>query len=298
MGIIYHANFPYPADPFYLHNPVDNGGRMADYGVFSVPRVKLDGATSPTSYSSLQVNHDARMAIPTDLSLEITGEWDSGSRQVDVTVTASTTSALNGDYLLHIALTESEVYFEGLNGINWHEHTLRAMYPSYAGTPVTFTGDFPQTAAATASFVLPEGAPPHEYRAEFCQIVCFLQEVGASAAADEVHQAGAVRIEELSTTAVAELPGAPRLGRNYPNPFNPDTVIPIELDAAGDLFLSVLDVRGRELRVLHSGYLDSGRHELRWDGRDSRGRAMPSGVYLARASGAAGSSRQRLVLLK
>ncbi len=298
MGIIYHANFPYPVDPFYMHNPADNDGRIAHYNIFSVPRVKIDGQTSSTNYNSLQDKYDERKATSTDVTLDITGDWDPGTRQVDVTVTASTTSALNGDYLLHIALTESEVYFEGTNGIDWHEHTLRAMYPSYAGTPVTFSGGFPQTAMASASFTLPEGSAPHEYRPEHCQIVGFLQEVGATASADEVHQAGAVFLEDLGATAVAELPGALRLGRNYPNPFNPSTVIPVQLDEAGEIVMSVIDVSGREIRVLHEGHLDAGSHELRWDGRDTEGRVMPSGVYLARATGAAGSSTRRLVMLK
>lgn len=298
MGILYHANFPYPVDPFYIHNPADNGGRIAYYNVFSVPRVKVDGLASSTSYSSLQTNYDARKATPTDVSLEITGDWDPVTRAVSVNVTASTTSSLSGDYLLHIVLTESEVYFEGTNGIDWHEHTMRAMFPSHAGTPATFSGDFPQTASASASFTLPEGEPPHEYRPQFCKIVCFLQEAGVTASADEVHQSGAVHLEDLSSTGVAELPGAPRLGRNYPNPFNPSTVIPVHLDEAGEVSLTVVDVSGRVLRVLHRGRLEAGSHELHWDGRNAEGQVLASGVYLARATGAAGTSTQRLVLLK
>lgn len=296
---MYHANFPYPIDPFYMHNIPDNQGRIQWYPISSVPRVKIDGLASSTSYSSLQSNYDSRKATPTDVSLEITGSWDPGTRAVDVTVTASTTSALPGDFSLQIVLTESEVYYEGTNGIDWHEHTMRGMFPDHLGTPVTFSGEFPQTAQASASFTLPTGAPPHEYRPEFCQIVAFLQEEpSAAASAYEVQQAAAVHLEDLSETAVAELPAAPQVQRNYPNPFNPTTVIPIRLDEAGPVSLNVVDVRGRVLRVLHDGFLDAGSHELRWDGRDAAGNALPSGVYLARAAGATGSTSQRMVLLK
>ena len=70
----------------------------------------------------------------------------------------------------------------------------------------SFSGAFPQTAQASASFTLPTGAPPHEYIAENCQIVCFLQEAASTRAEDEVHQAAAAYVTDLGET------GAPALG--------------------------------------------------------------------------------------
>ncbi len=246
----------------------------------------------------MTTSYNNRLAVPTDLSLEITGSWDPQTRAVSVTATATTTSALTNDYVLHIVLTESEVYYEATNGIDWHEHTMRDALPSFAGSPVTFSGDFPQTAVVTADFTLPMGAPPHEYRPEFCKIVCFVQQVSTNSGFREVQQAAAVALTDLAQTPVAELAAAPSLGQPYPNPFNPETAIPVRLAAPGDVALRILDVAGRRLRTLQEGHLSAGSHQLHWDGRDDAGRPVGSGVYLAQLIHAGGRESRRLVLLK
>jgi len=88
------------------------------------------------------------------------------------------------------------------------------------------------------------------------------------------------------------------LGRPVPNPFNPRTVLPLRLATAQSVELSVLDVRGRVVRVLHSGPLSAGEHRFGWDGRDAQGRGVAAGVYLARVRGSGLLDHQRMVLLK
>ncbi len=75
-----------------------------------------------------------------------------------------------------------------------------------------------------------------------------------------------------------------RLAGNRPNPFNPRTEIAFSLDVAGPATVEVLDLRGRRVRTLWSGLLAAGDHHLAWDGLDEQGRAVASGVYLARLS--------------
>lgn len=78
-------------------------------------------------------------------------------------------------------------------------------------------------------------------------------------------------------------PVAFRLGSSYPNPFNPQTCIPLEVPAAGGtVTLQVYDVLGRPVRRLVRGALAPGRHALLWDGRDETGRGVAAGVYLYR----------------
>ena len=298
VAILWHTNFPYPIDPFYSHNIPDNQGRIDWYAINSVPRIKVDGITASNSYASMNTTYTSRLAVSTDLSIDITGSWDPQSRAVAVTATATTTSALTNEYVMHIVLTESEVYYEATNGIDWHEHTMRDALPSLAGTPVSFSGDFPQTAEVTANFTLPTGAPPHEYRPEFCEIVCFVQQVSTNSGYREVQQAAAVALTDLAQTPVAELPVAPSLGQPYPNPFNPETAIPVLLGEPGNVALRILDVAGRRLRTLQDGHLSAGSHAFHWDGRDETGRPLASGVYLAQLVHAGGRESRRLVLLK
>ena len=101
------------------------------------------------------------------------------------------------------------------------------------------------------------------------------------------------------TAAPEATPAAARLLVNYPNPFNPVTTIPCELTADADRArLSVHDVGGRRVTLLHDGPLGAGRHEFVWNGRDAEGRELPTGIYLARFELGGDAMSRRLVLLK
>ena len=91
------------------------------------------------------------------------------------------------------------------------------------------------------------------------------------------------------------VPGVPGLSA-YPNPFNPRTTIRSEHFGASTL-VTLHDVSGRQLRTLFQGSGD-GVLTLEWDGRDGTGQDQPSGVYLVRVSGAAGSKQLKLVLIR
>jgi len=70
---------------------------------------------------------------------------------------------------------------------------------------------------------------------------------------------------------------------NFPNPFNPVTSIEYALPEAAQVELVVYDLLGQKVRTLVVAQQQSaGYYRLRWDGRDSMGRAMASGVYLYR----------------
>jgi hypothetical protein len=76
-------------------------------------------------------------------------------------------------------------------------------------------------------------------------------------------------------------PAAGRLlARGHPNPFNPRTTISYEIPAAGHVRLEIHDLRGRLVRTLLDGWQPAGSGVVVWDGRDARGRACASGVYV------------------
>jgi len=69
---------------------------------------------------------------------------------------------------------------------------------------------------------------------------------------------------------------------NRPNPFNPLTVVGFDVPRSGHVSVMVYDVAGRHVRTLVDGVRSAGMHEVAWNGLDERGRAVSSGVYLAR----------------
>jgi FlgD Ig-like domain len=66
---------------------------------------------------------------------------------------------------------------------------------------------------------------------------------------------------------------------NYPNPFNPTTMIRYNLPLAVNVQLSIYNVRGAKIKVLESGIKEAGYHQIGWNGTDKHGVEVGSGVY-------------------
>ena len=80
------------------------------------------------------------------------------------------------------------------------------------------------------------------------------------------------------------LESALQLNPNVPNPFNPQTTLSFVLPSDGAVQLDIFDARGaRVVQLLHEDCA-AGRHEVVFTGKDSRGMALPSGVYFSRLS--------------
>jgi hypothetical protein len=86
---------------------------------------------------------------------------------------------------------------------------------------------------------------------------------------------------------------------NYPNPFNASTWIQFSLPESSPVTLKVVDLQGRTLRILANGEVkEAGRHQILWDGTDSGGRTLPSGVYLIQLQAGTFIAQQKATLLK
>jgi predicted acyl esterase len=98
------------------------------------------------------------------------------------------------------------------------------------------------------------------------------------------------------------LPLKKALGRNFPNPFNSETRIPIDLSSlparGRDALLKIFDSNGRLVRQESGGDLLGQGGGFVWDGRDAVGRELPSGVYLCRLACGSHAESQRLVLIR
>ena len=98
-----------------------------------------------------------------------------------------------------------------------------------------------------------------------------------------------------------DVPGSSRweLHQNVPNPFNPATTISYDVPAGGgNVSLVVYDVAGRLVRTLVSGAQGEGLQQVGWDGRDSQGQAMSSGVYFYRMTAGTQVETRKMLLLK
>lgn len=99
-------------------------------------------------------------------------------------------------------------------------------------------------------------------------------------------------------TGVGATPGITELRANHPNPFNPTTTIEYSLALPGRVQIRVYDAAGHQVRTLVDRMEAGGNHQVDFDGRDDRGQALASGVYIYRLESGGITKSRKMVLLK
>ncbi len=85
---------------------------------------------------------------------------------------------------------------------------------------------------------------------------------------------------------------------NYPNPFNPTTQIAVDLPEAATTEITVWNIMGQKVATLYTGDLNAGHHTLNFDGRDSNGKQLTSGMYLYRVAAGKYNATKKMTLMK
>ena len=101
-----------------------------------------------------------------------------------------------------------------------------------------------------------------------------------------------------SSWVPTDVPGADKFfAKNYPNPFNPTTKIEFNMPKAGHLTLKIYNVRGELVKTLIDEARAAGADHVMWDGTNSQGSNVSSGVYFyeARTAGEVQVSKMALV---
>ncbi|MFC1715642.1 T9SS type A sorting domain-containing protein [Candidatus Poribacteria bacterium] len=99
------------------------------------------------------------------------------------------------------------------------------------------------------------------------------------------------------------IPGESALAQNYPNPFNPETWIPYELADPGHVSILIYDIQGRTVRTLELGYREIGQYFAKdesayWDGRNTYGEKVGSGIYFYQLQAGDSKSVKKMVIAR
>lgn len=97
-------------------------------------------------------------------------------------------------------------------------------------------------------------------------------------------------------TGTPPVPIIPGINTIYPNPFNPNTRIVFGLSRKGLAELEVYNLKGQLVKRLLNESKDKGTYQIIWDGTNSQGQKVGSGVYIARLKGIDGTWVKRMVL--
>jgi len=88
-----------------------------------------------------------------------------------------------------------------------------------------------------------------------------------------------------------------RISRAKPNPFNLSCSIVVSAPPGLSTRVSVFDVRGRRVATIFSGRVE-GAAPLSWDGRDTNGSAVSSGIYFLRAEAGSMVASEKVILVR
>ncbi len=102
-----------------------------------------------------------------------------------------------------------------------------------------------------------------------------------------------ILFNNISYVNSADAPVGFALYKNYPNPFNPATVISYQLPGYSRVSLKVYDILGREIKTLVNDFQNKGIHKINFDG--SR---LASGVYIYKLTAGNYTAAGKMILMK
>jgi hypothetical protein len=91
--------------------------------------------------------------------------------------------------------------------------------------------------------------------------------------------------QKIVNVGLGQIPHSYQLFQNFPNPFNPKTNLLFEIpqirEENSQVRLTIFNSLGQGVKILYEGRISGGRYNVEWDGKDSSGNRLPSGIYYA-----------------
>ena len=102
----------------------------------------------------------------------------------------------------------------------------------------------------------------------------------------------------LKNEMVSNLPDKFFLFNNYPNPFNPSTIISYNLPKDSYVNISIFDVLGRKVKTLTDQHMKAGKNKVQWNGVNDQGKLLAGGVYIYKIISGGYDQSKKMILLK
>jgi len=85
---------------------------------------------------------------------------------------------------------------------------------------------------------------------------------------------------------------------NYPNPFNPNTTISFSIPQESNVEISIYNIKGQKIKSLINKKYEQGVHKAVWDGKDSSGKEVGTGVYFYKLDSGKSVQTKKMILLR
>jgi hypothetical protein len=113
-----------------------------------------------------------------------------------------------------------------------------------------------------------------------------------------VKDSGRRLVPEVGISEEDLIPDVFFLSQNYPNPFNPATTISYGLPQASEVKVQVFNLLGQKIVTLVDEPQEAGLKSVIWDGKDSFGQTVSSGVYFYKIDAGSFHQSKKMVMLK
>ena len=180
-----------------------------------------------------------------------------------------------------------------------HSDTMKTLVIQPGDTIANFSGDCWVDGVSGYSFeceVMDRGEPGHgvdKFTIDIYDAVgkpCY--------SAGDFLGGGNIQIHEIGEEGTQVLSVGSGLSQNSPNPFGSSTVIRYHLPSACRVRLNVYDLTGKLVRTLLNGTQTAGHYAVEWNGKDSSGRKVTTGIYIYRLTAGRFSRARKMVVLK
>jgi outer membrane protein assembly factor BamB len=104
-----------------------------------------------------------------------------------------------------------------------------------------------------------------------------------------------VILDVIATANDENLPEIAALAQNYPNPFNPETTIKYNLGKNSKGTINIYNLKGRLIKTYNLQQKDG---EVVWNGKDSHGNSVSSGIYFYKLETVTDSYMKKMILMK
>ena len=95
-----------------------------------------------------------------------------------------------------------------------------------------------------------------------------------------------------------DIPAVTALKTNYPNPFNPSTIIVFDKATDGIVLIDIYNIKGQKVKTLINDMFKAGRHTVIWNGIDDNNNSVGSGVYFYKMTTEEHISTKKMLLMK
>ena len=102
----------------------------------------------------------------------------------------------------------------------------------------------------------------------------------------------------MNTHDLTYLPDKHSLHQNYPNPLNPETIIPYDLPENIFVNITIYDLLGRQVKTLVNQVQNAGFNSIQWNATNDYGEPVSAGIYLYQIKAGTFYQTRKMVLLR